>query len=453
MVEVEIHNFQSIAHVKFQIRGFTALTGRSNIGKSAIVRAIQCALTGAVGTDFVRHGTDCERRLRGVRKCKCFSKVVITTDAVKVAWEKGDTVNRYLVQKTGETEPVIYNKIGRGTPDFLQPEFTPVKLGDTLTLAQVSEQFSPIFLLNQSGPAVADVLSDVARLDQINDAMRMVTKDRKGAVSTRKVREKDILEIHKSLKTYEGLDDALQGVSGVEASHKGVLEASERAERLQGFVDRATSLGTSLRALRGAVSPPMPDGDLESAADKVSQLNSFLEELASLHASREALEAAVSPSAPDGENLEESARRTFQVKRFYDSLSQKARRIRDIRGIEEVTLPDVKPIGQALEQAGQLRAWIQRLQVLQGRVDRWKDFDGSLPNAEVMRAALKKTIQLHRFHERLVQLKDTQKKVKDLLAAVEEERKGITKQVQDLGVCPTCSQDITADGCLHLGDS
>ena len=33
MIEVEVRNFQSIEHISLKVEGFTALVGRSNIGK------------------------------------------------------------------------------------------------------------------------------------------------------------------------------------------------------------------------------------------------------------------------------------------------------------------------------------------------------------------------------------------------------------------------------------
>ena len=95
MIEVEIQNFQSIDKVAFKIEGFTVLVGRSNIGKSALIRAIHCALTGASGTDFVRHGLDCERRIKGNKKCKCKSTVLFKTPSLHLIWEKGDADNQY----------------------------------------------------------------------------------------------------------------------------------------------------------------------------------------------------------------------------------------------------------------------------------------------------------------------------------------------------------------------
>src|SRR6478752_168059 len=97
MIEIEVTDFQSIRHTSVAIDRFSAIVGRSNIGKSALVRAVQMALTGAVGTDFVRHGSSCDRAIRGTKKCKCFSRVRIKTFALELTWEKGDAVNRYIV--------------------------------------------------------------------------------------------------------------------------------------------------------------------------------------------------------------------------------------------------------------------------------------------------------------------------------------------------------------------
>lgn len=39
-VKVSIKNFQSVSDIEFEIHGFTCITGPTNIGKSAIIRAI-----------------------------------------------------------------------------------------------------------------------------------------------------------------------------------------------------------------------------------------------------------------------------------------------------------------------------------------------------------------------------------------------------------------------------
>jgi len=45
-VKIRIKNFQSIEDLEIEVRGFTAITGKTNIGKSAIMRAISSAMLG-----------------------------------------------------------------------------------------------------------------------------------------------------------------------------------------------------------------------------------------------------------------------------------------------------------------------------------------------------------------------------------------------------------------------
>jgi len=411
MVEIEIQDFQSIQHLKFDINGFTVLVGRSNIGKSSIARAIRCALTGASGTDFVRHGPTCERRRRGNKKCKCFASVRIRTDAIELTWKKGDEVNLYEVLKPGDTEVTTYSSVGRGTPEFLQPDFEPVKVGTgPPELIQVSEQFFPIFLLNQSGNTVADVLSNVAQLDDINVAMGEVSKDRKADLSTRKVREKDIKSLNDTLAGYKGLDAALDDVDQVGEAYKAVQEAHDAAIRLDRFIERARTLSKTFRALKAALEPSVPDGEaLKAAADKAAQ-----------------------------------------TARFYETLSTKAVRTRSLRGVEKVELPDSEGLKEALGKSDRIDLWITRLREFKAKVVRWKGLDVSLPDPVPLSSARDRATEVESFLSRLGKLQASKKKLKDALTEVELREGAIRKDIDELGICPTCSQDINAEGCLHL---
>jgi exonuclease SbcC len=216
MIELEITGFQSIERISLTVDRFTALVGRSNIGKSAIVRAVKAALTGAAGTDFVRHDPKtCSRVLKGNKKCKCKATVRMGFPEFSFLWEKGDSDNRYTVWRNGTEE--VYDKLDRGTPEFLSPAFSPIKVGDSPHLINVGDQFEPIFLLGDPGSAVADVLSDVAKLDNLNAALRLVAKDKTACSSTLKVREVDSQAEMARLAGFAGLDANLIAISDLQA--------------------------------------------------------------------------------------------------------------------------------------------------------------------------------------------------------------------------------------------
>mgnify|MGYP001228451488 CR=1 FL=1 len=115
MIEVEVRDFQSIEHATIKIDGFTALVGRSNIGKSAFVRAVQACVTGAPVGAYVRHNALCPRKTRKAKECRCQCSVHIRAEQFDLLWEKGDFINRYTFNGT------VYDKANQGTPDFLLP--------------------------------------------------------------------------------------------------------------------------------------------------------------------------------------------------------------------------------------------------------------------------------------------------------------------------------------------
>lgn len=411
MIDIEVQNFQSIQHVKFRITGFTALVGRSNIGKSAIVRAVKTALTGAAGTDFVRHGPTCERRERGRKKCRCQATVRIKTSKIDMVWEKGDAINRYTVTAEGET--TVYDKADRGTPPFLQPDFNQIKIGDSQDLIQMSEQFSPVFLLNQSGPAVADVLSDVARLDDINEAMRLSEKDRKEAASTRKVREKDIVELETSLGKYEGLDAVAKRAGAIQSRYKAIADKQEALEQLTDFLASLRQLATSIRALGAATRPGLPDYDkLESLATRYEELEDFL--------------AAVSNKAPI---------------------------IRRLTGIDKVELPVFEAVRTKQAECLRLAGWLERLRVFKTSLAKWKKLSGVSDLEAKREAALVTKVlqaaQVGKLMDRQAKLEKEEAALEAALDAAATEEQTALGEINELGICPTCSQTISGDH-LHL---
>ena len=275
MIKIEVKGFQAIENVELTIDRFTAIVGGSNIGKSSVVRAIKCALTNSSGTSFVRHDEYCIRKTRGHKTCKCQASVHIVMDGFDLLWEKGDAINKYTFN--GQ----VYDKPGTGIPEFLvSTGFSPVKIGDTSGSIQIADQFFPIFMLNQSGPAIAEAISDVSRLDRINRASKAAEKDRKEAASTRKLREEDSISIRVRLQKYEGLDGAIQKTAALEqkSSEVDVVESSVSA--LNEFIGSTRSVASQIRALTTVRSVAVPEiASVKGPYDTVKVLAEFSDNL------------------------------------------------------------------------------------------------------------------------------------------------------------------------------
>lgn len=397
-MEVEIHNFQSIREVRLKANGFTTIVGRSNIGKSAIVRAIKCALTNPPGTSFVRHDPDtCARFVRGAKKCKCSASVRIVADGWDILWEKGDSVNQYVVNQS------TYDKAERGTPDFLKPAFDTITVGDDKCLLQVGDQFKPIFLLDQSGGVVADVLSDVAHLDEINTASRLVERDRKEAASTRKVRERDIEVLQVHLDAYTGLDKSVSRAKDVVQGHASVLEMVEQVNLLARYSELVATLVRSAKKLQEVLTQETPDiAPIEIGETDLGKLIGYQNRL--------------------------------------DTRSQE---VGALEGVDVLVLPDLVledefQIMQALE------GWVAKLRTFKTFSEQTKSMEGlSDPSPEPMQQTDEQLQKLCGLANKLVSVEAGVFQMEAEIVLAEEEVKAAQVSLDDLGICPTCLKPIS----------
>lgn len=163
-MRVSVKDFQSLKNVALTIEGFTVLLGPSDVGKSALVRAISSALFNRPGNAFVRTGeTSAEVALAGAPS---------TTEPLDVVWTKGKNPAVYVVR--GQT----YKKVGKGTPDLVeQAGYRVVELRDAELRPQIAGQADRLFLLHESGSTLVDALAAASRLDIFSDAIEACASD------------------------------------------------------------------------------------------------------------------------------------------------------------------------------------------------------------------------------------------------------------------------------------
>lgn len=399
MIGVEVWNFQSIEKLSIEIDGFTALVGRSNIGKSALVRAIKAALTNELGVQFVRHEVDCARLRRGLKTCKCQTTVHIVMDGFDLLWEKGDAVNKYTFNGK------VYDSPGQGIPDFLAEDgFAQVKIGDKLGTIQVADQFFPIFLLNQSGSAVADAISDVARLDRINKAIRLVDKDKRENTATRKVRDKDVSVLQGKLGAYDGLDVSLRKVEKAVAGLEGVMGAHEKVTNLTGYVDRSQDLVTKIKVIWEVGKVPIPD---------TKPVLGLWSKVQALDLARIRLGRVVAEYKP-------------------------------LLWVDTFEVPEVAPITTSFKSVQRLNGWVSRLESFRQAFVKIEQTEKvEVPAIVSVVKAHKKIETLTGYAAKLARLNKAIEKIEADFKRVEGEESTVLAELQALGVCPTCTLPIT----------
>lgn len=327
-IKISIRDYQSIDSLDMELSGFTCMTGPTNIGKSAIVRAISSAILNKPVVGAVR---------KGKRHC------TVEIDGLK--WEKGERVGRYWVP--GENDeagnPKPRDGIGQGQTEVTELlGFRSVKVGDKYINPWLATQFNPIFLMEDSGPAVTDFISDIAHLKSLQNAIVHCTRTRQRLLTSVKDKEDDVVRLAAKEEALSGIDNLLQAekdlmaqlasleeYSKVIASLRALIESTESEKRKIATLSEYSSIkvpkrpadpgetlmsaarlwtsmeaaAVSILAVKGVTKVPVPEKADAGAVEEMRSLSRFLV-VPSLRASVSVLSSVSSvsvPEKPDGD--------------------------------------------------------------------------------------------------------------------------------------------------------
>lgn len=456
MIGIEIKNFQAIDDLTLRVEGFTALVGRSNIGKSSIVRALRCALSGSSGSDFVRHDAAlCPRVVDGAKTCKCFASVKLTFGPGQaVLWEKGGRgVNRYTVWRDGIAS--VYDRVGQNAelPEFLDPQFAPAKLGPNATLLQVSSQFEAPFLLDLSGPAVASLLSDAGQLDEINLALTAVAKDRRADTATRKVREADVAGLEERLVAYADLDSHVERVRALQAEARAIGAHADRVKLADRLVQEVTESARVLRRVSSVVELKPPEvGPLAEAAGRLVRAHAFIEGWDQRTRAVMALRAALVALVPTPEGLLETSARYHKAWALEASLKLQEAVVARLAGLESLSVPTgLEGIGKRLGALRPIGKWVLALEALETSARKGARLQAApVPEAPPLAAMLQRLVAAGRLKRRLEVLEREVAETERALEEATREARAVQTEFAALGVCPTCQQQIAPEHRAHV---
>ncbi len=417
-VKVTIKDFQSVENLDLEILGFTCVTGPTNIGKSAIIRAISSAILNKPVVGSVR---------KGKRFC------TVSVDDLK--WEKGDGVGRYWVpgevDESGNPKP--RDSIGRGQTEVTElMGFRSVKVGDKYINPWLATQFEPIFLMQDSGPAVTDFISDITHLKVLQDAIVVCTRKRQRFLSAAKDREEELAAATEKEAKLEGLDNLLR-------AEKDLVQQAASLDEYRASIARLRQLISSIAAERSAIELLLPVKEVKAPRQPADPSDSLMP-VARLWRDIESAALRVSPikgimkvsvpEAPDPEELE-AARRTSRFL-LIPSLSASVALLEPAR---KVSVPDAPEDGtpallraaSLLRDIGRAEAALLALSAGSPRVPEAPSAPDSLSRG----AALLRAIEAEeRF---LVALEDQLEKAESDLERVSEE-------LASIPTCPTCRQ-------------
>lgn len=310
-VHVRIKNFQSIEDLEFEVRGFTCITGKSNIGKSSIMRAVSRSLLNDPVTGMVRKGQK-------------FASVELSSEGWGFLWEKGEKdVNRYQIN--GKT----FDKIGQVQLAEIQDMgFRSIAVGDDELEPWWASQTRPVFLLDKSGPQITNFISEVSRLKVYQDVIVLAARAKRKQTDASREKSEELGRVQARL----------QKLAPLESLEKLEAEIDEQISSLQDYIQKALTL---------------------------EQLHRDMERIAGLlRSTKQASELRVKA---DVEDVSEKVRRVVELARCHQALERTAKKIISVKALDSIKISALP-----VDEVERLRALSRCLRVvpLRSLVDR-----------------------------------------------------------------------------------
>ncbi|MGP9042142.1 AAA family ATPase [Cytobacillus kochii] len=277
--EVRVEGFQSHVESSFNLgKGLSVITGPSDAGKTAIIRAIRwVAFNEPQGEAFVND------KVGEAVVTICLESGAIITKRRR----KGKT--SYLLQQSEDDEGSLYEKseVPEEVKHLLQIEKQ--TFGDFETALNFAFQLDAPFLISETASAGAKILGKLAGTESVDLAIKGVSKDTYGTRQERANAEKDIERIAGSMLAYQGIDDAKEAVEvaemlleQIEGNHQKFKSLKEFLNTYELMQDRLDILASKLNRL--AIVPQLEEDlrDIEKAQlryDVILQLYSQYSQL------------------------------------------------------------------------------------------------------------------------------------------------------------------------------
>lgn len=314
VLKVEIENIQAVKHASIEIEGFTAVVGRSNSGKSSLIRGMHAALTNKSPKTIFRTGTKQSR-----------VKIEDASKGISIEWKKGEKINAY------EIDGKEFTKVGKDVPKEIEEHgFKEIRVNDEALEVQFSRQHEYIFLLNRSGGFVADFISKITKADVLTGAVKDCESDIRKCSENIKATTKEKDSLDEQLQRFKGLNKLSSDLEETFSD----IERSVDLDKQVSFVESACLERDKANNLIGSLCdiPNTPEASFD--VDSIFRIEKHIQERDGLKSELTALSnIPVIPECsfdlPMLQNMESWAKERDSQKGRYSTL----------KSVESVTVP------------------------------------------------------------------------------------------------------------------
>lgn len=422
-MKIHIVNFQSIEDVSFEIpeKSFTCIVGPSNIGKSAIRRALECLMYNNSDASFIRNGE------------KSCSIEVTFGDGSVIKWYRDKKTAGYIID--GDD----FTKLAGSVPDVLIDKgYKELLINKDKYQVQIASQFNNIFLLNETGGKVTEVLSNLGNLNRIIKSNKSCQTDLKLNKNRLSVRREDVISAKEKLKSYKGLDDQRQLVAVLKSHLKEIKETKDKINTIK-------KIETSLNKAVAIVKILRPSKDIEVTSfdldlNKVTNLNNLLKKLTRSQKLVDSYEPIKNVS---NISLDISAENLNTLKLLLPKLDAYNKKQTHFAKLLEIPKIDFN-LKEEYDQYLKMITYSKKLEVAKNKIDLYKNLTSVIPSLEELDLALIERVSslyktVSETKDRVLSLRNQVNDSEVKLTKLEEERDNLHKT---LGVCPLCDKEF-----------
>ncbi|TDT61546.1 AAA family ATPase [Fonticella tunisiensis] len=231
---IELINFQSHKNsfISFE-NGLNVISGPSDNGKSAIIRALKWVLYNEPkGTDFIRQGES---------SCKV---TLILSDNTTIVRERTKSKNLYKIINS-EGKESVFEGFGNEIPEEILKAHGILRMYIDASSAQsinLSEQLEGPFLISQPGSIKAKAIGRLVGVHIVDEALKELNRDISNLQSDEKRIYKNIDELNDKLKEYEYLKDRKKEIERKERIIMDLVNKNERIKKLKDLKDQYETL-------------------------------------------------------------------------------------------------------------------------------------------------------------------------------------------------------------------
>ena len=267
--ELLVHNFQKHHKLKIDFdKGITTIVGESDVGKSAVVRAMRWAsFNHPAGMAFIRNGA---------KGCT----VTLKTDEHTVRRKRSKKINQYIL------DDVEYSAIRQGE--------VPEKVEDALRLTDLNFQLqhdAPLWL-SDGAAQVARELNKIVDLDLIDNVQKRINQNGRKLASDVSACTERIDKAQHRLDETTWVADADRDFKVIEARDKEITRMVAMERQLDELIEQVEHHDAKVMALKDAEYAFYDIEKIEDVSDKIIDLGRNARGLAELGKRIQAREVA-----------------------------------------------------------------------------------------------------------------------------------------------------------------